>query len=461
MKKLVTFLLFLIFTGTVSAQPSLTGSWEGSITIQQQQLGVIFHIDGEQGNYSGTLDIPAQGASGLPLIYVVSREDSVSMAFNTGNGIGEFKAQFVDQNSFEGTYIQSGTEFPFQAQRQNPSDVDVVNAGAGEDLIIRSNNVSIGGTLVVPDSINQPELVILLSGSGVQNRDSEIVGFRPFADIAEYLKMQGIASFRFDDRQIGQSTGSFSNASLSTLASDVNSIIQFMRDSVDTQFGEITLLGHSQGGIVAGEVAQTNPEVSKLILMASPTVSMVRILRFQVRQSYQQIDLPEEIVEEEIAARERLMQAIVDAVEIEEAGENYKAAYRQVLNSLSEEQLAALPEDRESFVERQTNQLVSFYSTPQMQSLLFYDPTEDLSELSIPVLVIFGGKDSQVPVDLNETPARNALRQAGIQFQITVVEDGNHLFQEAESGDVQEYATLEKQFIDGFLPILSDWIESN
>ncbi len=461
MKKFATLLLFLIISGVAAAQPSLNGNWEGAITIQEQELGIIFHIEGEEGNFSGTLDIPAQGAKGLQLIYVVTREDSVLTGFNTGSGIGEFKGQFVSQNRIEGRYIQSDSEFSFQVERQNPSAVDVVDPGAGEELIIHNENVNIAGTLVVPQEVTQPQLVILLSGSGAQNRDSEIMGFKPFADIAEYLKMQGIASFRFDDRQIGRSTGSFSDASLDTLASDVNSIIRFLQDSVSTQFGDITLLGHSQGGIIAGEVAQSNPNVDKLILIASPTVSMMRILRYQVQHSYEQIQLPEDVIQQEISARENLMKAIVDGTGVEEARQSYQNAYRLVLNSLSEEQLEALPDDRTGLVNRQTNQLVSFYSSPQLRSLLFYDPAEDLSELTIPVLLLFGGKDSQVPVELNETPARDALREAGVGFEISVLENANHLFQEANTGEVQEYSELDKEFIEGFLSTISSWLSTH
>lgn len=93
-----------------------------------------------------------------------------------------------------------------------------------------------------------------------------------------------------------------------------------------------------------------------------------------------------------------------------------------------------------------------------MNSLLFHNPTEDLSELSIPVLVLFGGKDTQVPYELNEQPVREALGEAGTEFEVNVIENANHLFQEAETGDVAEYATLEKAFIDGFLSTLSEWI---
>ena len=129
MKKLVILFLFPAISTIASAQPALNGSWEGTITIQDQELGIILHIDGEPGNYFGTLDIPAQGGSDLPLMYVVVRDDSVSTAFNTGTSIGEFKGHFVDEHSIEGTYIQAGSSFPFRVDRQNSSSVDVVEAG--------------------------------------------------------------------------------------------------------------------------------------------------------------------------------------------------------------------------------------------------------------------------------------------------------------------------------------------
>lgn len=461
MKKLVILFLFLAISTIASAQPALKGNWEGTITIQDQELGIVLHIDGELGNYTGSLDIPAQGASDLPLMYVVVRDDSVSTAFNTGTSIGEFKGQYIDQNTIEGMYSQSGSSFPFRVERENSSTVNVVDPGAGDELMIANEDVEIAGTLVLPDGVDQPQLVILISGSGAQNRDSEIVGFRPFADIAEHFKSQDIASFRFDDRQVGQSTGNYSNASLSALASDVNAIIQFLQDSVDTQFEKIALLGHSQGGIVAGQVARLNPNVDQLILMASPAVDMMRILRFQVRQAYEQINLPDDAIQNEIDAREDLMRAISSSDGVDTARELYKNAYEEVLNSLSDEQLQALPEDREAFIERQTNQLVSFYRSPQMRSLLFHDPTENLSELSMPVLALFGEKDTQVPDELNEPPLREALSEAGNEFEVVVMENANHLFQEAETGSVSEYTTLEKEFINGLLPILSDWVKSH
>lgn len=461
MKKLAILFLFLLISIAASAQPSLTGKWEGEITIQGQELGIIFQIEGEDGNYSGTLDIPAQGASDLPLLYVVVQDDSVSTAFNTGTSVGEFKGKLTDENKIEGTYTQAGSALPFYVERQDPSTVNVVDPGAGDDLIITNEDVEIAGTLVVPEEVDQPQLVILLSGSGAQNRNSEIAGFKPFADIAEHLRSQGIASFRFDDRQVGQSSGNFSDAGLATLSSDVNAVIQFLKDSVDTSFGEVTLLGHSQGGIVAGEVAKSNRQVDKLILMASPAVSISRILEYQVRRAYEQIGLPNNVIQNEITAREQLMKTIIDGVGVDEASEAYRNAYSEILNSLSEEQLQAVPEDRGEFIERQTNQLVSIYGTTQMKSLLFYDPAEDLSKLSIPVLVLFGGKDTQVPEEINEPPARVALNKAGAEFEIRIIEKANHLFQEAETGEVAEYSTLEKEFIEGFLSTLSEWLTTD
>ena len=460
MKKSITLFLFFILVGTASAQTPITGTWEGGIDIQGQKLGVVFHFEGEAGNYSGTLDIPMQGATDLQLIYVVVNEDSLSTAFNAGPNLGEFSGS-IQPEIIEGTYSQGGASFPFEIQKQDSSSEIPNTAGVGQDLIIQNGDVIIGGTLVTPDWPTQPPIVIMLSGSGAQNRDSEVAGFKPFAQIADYLKSQNIASFRFDDRQVGESTGSFSDANLETLSSDVEAIIQYLQSSITRTFVEIILLGHSQGGIVAGKVARENPEVDQLILMASPSVTMEEILRFQVQQAYEEFDLPENVIEQEISARENLMVAIKKSEELEEARQEYRTRYEQVLSSLSEEQQAAIPQDRDSFINRQMNQLVAFYSTPQMQSLLFHDPAENLSDLNIPVLVLFGGKDTQVASSVNLEPVEDALEKSDAEFQVTTIEDANHLFQKAETGNVSEYTSLDKSFTEGFLETISEWISSH
>lgn len=467
-KRVSLCLLFLIagFTSLNAQDSVLAGKWEGAISVQGQQLIIIFEISGQSGSYSGTLDIPQQGARELPLNLVEHKGDSVTIAFSAGPTTGRFEGTMPNDSLISGTYYQGAGSFPFKVERKEQiteepekEKKEKEEEETGKELTIRNGDITIGGTLVLPDQPAGAPLVIMISGSGAQNRDSNIFGFRVFAKMAEYLKSQGIASFRYDDRQVGQSTGSFADASLGTLASDVDTIMNHLADSIDYQFGDIVLLGHSQGGVVAGKVAAENDMVDKLILMASPGIPLKEVLRFQVRQAYGENIHPAEEVEKETAARERLMEALRADSAVEEAKQAYIRHYRGMLDNLPEQQKQRIG-DLDVFARRQADQLVAAFDSPQMQSLLFHDPATDFRKIDKPVLVLFGGKDTQVTEGLNKEPIRNALEQSGAPYQIMTFPDANHLFQRAETGSVAEYATLEKEFTDGFLQKISDWIKS-
>lgn len=457
MKKL-TFCIGLLFLTVPSlAQLTLSGEWEGAIDIRGQKLIVIFHIEGESGNYSGTLDIPQQGANGLQLKKVELIRDSVSIAFKAGQVAGEFNGLLEQDTLITGTYTQGVSSLPFRVSKTEANKTND-SMGEGPELLIEKGAIQIGGTLVLPKNITSAPLVIMISGSGAQNRDSEIFNFKIFAHIADHLQQQGIASFRYDDRQIGQSTGSFSEATLDTLVSDVKAIIQHLSDSIEFKFDEIILLGHSQGGIVAGKLAAEYEAVDKLVLMASSGISLKQILRFQVRQAYGTNIHAHEEVSKEISAREKLMTAIREDDKVEEAKIAYKEQYIAMLNNLPEQQRSGI-RDVDAVAQRQVDLLEQTYRNPQMQSLLFYDPTQDLRQIDIPVLVLFGEKDTQVTTELNRDPIENALKEAGGAFQIKTIPDANHLFQKANTGGANEYALLDKNFIEGFLNSISSWIK--
>lgn len=445
---------------TAQAQQTIAGEWKGAIIIQGQQLGVIFNIDGEPGDYSGTLDIPMQGAMGLPLTRVEQKADSAFFTFFAGQANGEFKGTFSSDSLIAGTYSQGPASFPFEIKKQSSSGEVKIVPGEGEDLIIQGDEVEIGGTLVYPEGVNNAPLVILISGSSAQNRDSNIFEFKIFAEIAEHLKAQGIASFRFDDRQVGESTGNFMNTTLDMLAGDVVSIIDYLTAMEGKSFGEVILLGHSQGGVVAGKVASENKDVDQLILMASTGVPLKEILRFQVKQGFGEGIHDEQDVDKEIALREEMMAAIRDGKELDSVKNEYVNHYKSMLENLSEQQKSRIP-DINTFAQQQVQQLVAYYSTPQLQSLLFYDPAEDLSELEIPVLVLFGEKDTQVTEQMNRVPITNALDDAGVKYKVSVLAGGNHLFQKANTGQVSEYPMLDKRFTDSFLKTISSWITKN
>jgi hypothetical protein len=205
-------LLLSLILGSLNmavAQNSIQGDWKGSINIQGQQLAVIFHLEEEEENLTGTIDIPQQGAMGLPLTQAKQHQDSVIFAFFTGQGDGVFKGTLESEGHIKGTFTQGMASFPFEVRKSEESDQDNAEPGVGEEIIIPNKDIEIGGTLVLPEDKTYVPLVIMVSGSGAQDRDSNVFNFKIFAEMADQLKEKGIASFRYDDRGIGKSSGDF------------------------------------------------------------------------------------------------------------------------------------------------------------------------------------------------------------------------------------------------------------
>jgi len=333
--------------------------------------------------------------------------------------------------------------------------------GAGTEVIISAQGEAIAGTLVVPDQASSTvPLVIMISGSGAQERDVTLGGFPVFAQLAEHLREAGVASFRFDDRETGRSTGSFSDATLDRLAADVAIIVDHFKVFSDQKFAEVILMGHSQGGIVAGRLASLDHRINRVVLMASPGMNMRRILRQQVADAYAQNAVAAELVEAEILAREQIMYAIADNKddeEVEAARDAYIAAYKKVLENLPAATRTQIA-DIEALAHTQGEELRETFSIPQTQSLLFHDPVTDLKGLQMPVLMVFGAKDTQAVEALNRPLMEQALQSAGSNYRAVVIPEANHLFQKAENGQVSEYALLEKQFAPGFTESITEWI---
>ncbi|XWN37235.1 MAG: alpha/beta hydrolase [Balneola sp.] len=454
------FILLILFSVPLIGQNSLQGIWEGGITVPGGQLKIIFKIDKDENKYSGTLDIPQQGAKGLPLNPITQTGDSVSLIFTAGQIKGTFTGNFESETKISGTYSQGGPSTAFSVERVSETSKESEKPKNETDLVILNGNINIGGTLALPEGEIKAPLLIMSSGSGAQDRNSEVFGFKIFSVIAQHLAEKGIPSFRYDDRGIGKSTGNFGNATLSDLASDVEAIMSHFQNSKTYNFQQFALLGHSQGGVVAGKVAAESSSVKQLILMGSTAPSLSEILRYQVEFAYATSPVDKSFVESEINAREELMKAIAFGDDIEPAKNKYNQAYTELLNALPEIQKNSIP-DINFMVNNQTEQLTQIYSSPQVRSLLFHVPTDDLEKINVPTLVLFGGKDTQVTLTQNQTKIRTALETSENEFIIKVFDDANHLFQKANTGLASEYPFLDKKFVEGFLYHVSEWMLSN
>jgi len=447
------------------AQDSLTGGWEGAIDIRGAKLTVITQFNSTEEGYKGTLDIPQQGAQDIPLQNIrISDGDSVQFEFMAGMGMASFEGSIQGDN-ITGTFHQNNQRFPFELHRQNQQQqADKPNKSSPEpkpynhkELTIKNDSVTIGATLTWPKKTTAKHLVIMISGSGAQDRDetmTPLTNFKPFAVLADSLTMDNIATFRYDDRGVGQSSGNFGATTLDMLTSDVEAIIDKLTAMPEHNFEQITLLGHSQGGLIAGKLAAENPAIDKIILMASIGVPLKDVLRFQMKQAFAGSGIDSVLIEQEIAAREQLIEAIRDEQKVQQTRQTYQKRFKAI-------QIAGGADSAQAqhLADRQTKQLEATFRSPQMQSLLFYDPTDHLRKLDIPVLVLFGGKDTQVTVDMNKEPIKTALDSADVPYQIWEFEKANHLFQKAKTGTAQEYGSLEEQFVYPFTSTISKWIK--
>jgi pimeloyl-ACP methyl ester carboxylesterase len=434
-------------------RPDVAGTWAGMLDAAGQELSLVFHIArGEEGQLSGTMDSPDQGAYGLALSAVEAEEDG-SVRFEFAMGGGEYIGQLsVERDAIEGNWSQGGASFPLLLDRtdaealapnrpQEPQppfpyevlDVEFDNPEAG---------IRLAGTLTIPAGDGPHPAVVLISGSGPQDRDETVFGHRPFLVLADYLTRRGIAVLRCDDRGIGESTGDFAVATTPDFASDALAAVAFLRNRPELDPGRTGLAGHSEGAIVAPMAANRAGDIAFAVLLASTGVNGRELLVMQGKAINRVSGLPETVIEQRAQVQGRLLDVVM-------AAENDSVAAEQVRKILAE---AGLTGDA---AEVQVRGLLS----PWMKYFLAYDPLPELRRLSIPVLVLNGEKDTQVPPNENLLPVERALRDGGNPDVIAEIMPGlNHLFQAAETGAPAEYVRIEETMSPVALARIGDWI---
>jgi hypothetical protein len=303
--------------------------------------------------------------------------------------------------------------------------------------------------------------VVLVSGSGPQDRDETLGGgiaIKPFRLLADALTREGVAALRYDDRGVGESTGTFSTAMVSDFASDAEAAIDFLltREEIDpTQIG---VLGHSEGGLVAAMLGARNDDLDFIISLAGPGVNGRDVLLLQ----NQRILEAEGATQEQIDAQLAFVRELTTMLDDPDATDAlvYEHTLAQ-LEALPEEERAALG-DLEQHARIVADQAAQQFGAGWFTSFLDYDPAPDWAQTTVPILAIFGGKDVQVDAEQN-TPALEAtLEQAGNDdVEIVVLPNANHLFQEAETGSLSEYATLPTEFTPDLVPTIEEWLRDH
>lgn len=406
--KSLLVLLTLLFTFSVSAQ-NFIGSWNGKISFGGTSLHIVFNIaENTEGKTVCTMDSPDQSVKGIPASIEFASSDSISIRI-PNIGI-EYNGKFKNDMIY-GIYSQAGVKLELNLKReqlvykrpQNPEppylytteEIEFVNEDA---------NATLSGTITYPVNYQKGKkvpVIVMVTGSGPQNRDSEIYEHKPFLVITDYLAKNGFATLRYDDRCVGKSSGRYQAETTKEVAKDAALAVKYLRDT--KQFSKVGLLGHSEGGSVV------------FMLGAE------KLIDFGISMAGVGVQGDECLYQQGVAIAKQ-------------SGQEYQ---------LTKEQL---------------REYLKSTMSPWYEFFLDYDPASDISKTTCPVFVINGEKDLQVIASTNVDALKNNLPK-NKKSQVKIYPGLNHLFQECTTGLPTEYINIEQTISPIVLEDITSWLK--
>ncbi|MYB93856.1 alpha/beta hydrolase [Candidatus Poribacteria bacterium] len=461
LKTILVIMAIIVGIPVSYAENRVTGHWEGQIDIPGQPITVKVDLTINDSDWSGTIDIPTQGAKGLPLsdIHVEKNDAGVHVKFSIrgvpGNPTFDGKLQ---DSAISGTFSQGGATFGFQLSRESvkgparPQEPKPPFPYKIEEVTFQNGAVNLAGTLTLPQGDGPFPAVLLISGSGLQDRDETLVGHKPFWVLADHLSRAGIAVLRVDDPGIGQSTPHPKPPTTADFATDVEAGVAFLKQ--DDRMDRIGLIGHSEGGLIAAIVASRSNDVGFVVLMAGPGVPGAELLRKQNERIFDAAGISGE-------RKQHLLTLLDQLFTILTAEDMAEDERRQGVDKIVRKQLEinGVPPAKQE--ETQVQALVEQALTPWMRYFLTFDPRPALEKIRVPVLALNGKLDVQVDAEQNLTAIAAALEKGGNQnFTVHRLPEHNHLFQRAHTGLMNEYGAIEETLSPMVLDLIRDWILS-
>ena len=447
----------LDFKRPAPAKPSdIDGTWMGTLDTGTIKLHVVFHILNSANGLTATMDSPDQGMKSLQTSAV--KRDGASLRIEADKLDGVYVGTIAaDKSSIDGKWTQKGNTFPLALkpvkdeavlEPKRPQNPVKPYPYRDEDVTYENKiqNVTLAATFTVPQGKGPFSAVVLITGSGPQDRDETLLGHKPFLILSDYLTRHGIAVLRADDRGTAKSTGDFKTATTADFATDTEAGIAYLKTRPEVDPHKIGLIGHSEGAMIAPMIAARNPDVAFIVMMAGSGVSGDQVLVAQ-REAIAVASgtKPEEAAK--YAAKEKEMLALIEAEKV--PTEKDDAALEK---ELREKMAGDVPES-------QIGLQIKLLTSPWFRYFLTYDPASALRKVTCPVLVLNGEKDKQVLPEQNLPPIRQALTQAGNKhFEVDELPGLNHLFQTANTGSPTEYAGIEETMSPVALEKINAWI---
>ncbi|WP_133524686.1 alpha/beta hydrolase family protein [Flavobacterium sp. 245] len=442
---IITALISFIMNGQ-----EVQGQWNGLLKVPGTQLRIVFHVNKTETGYSATMDSPDQKAIGIPM-EKATFENSV-LKLEMPKALISYEGTLNKDNIIVGKFTQGGQSLELNLSKEiiqkkvyaRPQEPQKPYPYYTEDVKFenKTDKVVLAGTLSLPKKEGNFPAVILISGSGGQNRDGETLGHKPFLVLADFLTKNGFAVLRFDDRGVAQSTGDISKATTADFARDVQAGVDYLQTREEINKNKIGLIGHSEGGVIAPIVAGNSKTIDFIVLLAGPGLRGDKLLLLQ-----------KEAIERESGVSES---------EIQKSQEIFRGAYDIIIaSSANDENLKKNVKDYfaskydENFAKSLTAQITNNW----MYYFLRMDPAANLAKVKCPVLALNGTKDLQVPATVDLEAIKKTLLKAGNK-NVTTKElaNLNHAFQECKTGSPEEYEKNEQTFSPLALEEIASWM---
>ena len=424
-------IIITVIVSTVMVTSAQTGTWSGKLDVQGTKLSLVFHLDGE----NPSMDSPDQGAEGIPI--QVSRPASNTIKVIIPSLGASYEGVWMIRQ-IVGTFTQMNASFPLTltpgenkpARPQTPKPPYPYQT---EEVSFTNGDIVLNGTLTLPAGCSrETPVLVMVTGSGIQNRDEELFEHKPFAVIADALARAGYATLRYDDRGFGSTGGNPLAWTTEDFKSDAEAAVNLLR----SRFDKVGVLGHSEGGTIALMLAAEG-KADFIVSLAGMAVSGAETLVSQNKISLLQAGVPEDIAEEYCKLLEKSFSVKVNGGTMPDPSdfdipEGLKRNYMAVLNQIQ---------------------------TPYMAQFLTLDVRPLLADIRCPVLALNGTKDIQVDHESNLDALRNGLKASDANL-IESVESANHLLQQCKTGAVTEYRTIEETISPKVLETVIAWLSA-
>lgn len=440
----------------------MVGRWTGMISVAGQELGIVATFAEADGALSGSIDIPQQGAMGLPLDDMVYAHPQIDFSMLPSPQTATFSGQMIDTDTITGTFSQAGYEGTFDLARAE--EVAIPDAPpvpyAEEEVVFQNGEITLAGTLSIPEGDGPFPAVLLISGSGAQDRNANVFGFEVFRTLADYLTRNGVAVLRYDDRGVGGSTGGGSDDTSADFAEDVLAGVEMLSQRPEIDTAHIGLLGHSEGGLIAPMTANQSDEVAFVILMAGPSLPGDQILDAQLRLILAADGATPDQIDQASARQQQTLAAVRTGEGWDKLEADVRAELQVSIDELPEAQRSQIP-DVPAYIDSVVASQLGAVRNAWFNFFVTYDPAPALEKLTVPMLALYGGKDLQVPADVNEAKLQAIVDgSSNPDMTIKTFPTANHLFQEATTGSPNEYGVLDKAFVVDFLETITEWIQA-